>query len=199
MRPIPALGMMVYSRLVRNLQLLPEPLRTKVKEKVRRTPKARPHLEVIMKRYAEAETDAKRTSMARLLDKATSSSKGGGWLGLALCTVIASLVGYAVYSDYRIERAAAEGVPTTARVERMEPGDCLITDKTTRCLRLTVRLHPAAGAVYTAAFTQSIGLEWMSRVQPGSWLTVAVDRADPQRVVLDVRTLQSAPPAPVTP
>lgn len=44
--------------------------------------------------------------------------------------------------------------------------------------------------------TQLIPLEWTARVQPGSWLTVAVDPADPQQVTFDVRTMYVAPPAP---
>ncbi|AKQ68261.1 hypothetical protein A176_005173 [Myxococcus hansupus] len=118
------------------------------------------------------------------------------WLGLALVALIGLLLSYALYRDHQVARAAEEGTPTTAQVERMEPGRCLVGTKTERCLTLTLKLYPAVGAPYSASLTQSIPLEWMSRVQPGSWLTVAVAPTAPQQATFDVRTMYVAPPAP---
>lgn len=39
----------------------------------------------------------------------------------------------------------------------------------------------------------------MSRVQPGSWLTVAVDRNDPSKAYFDEASMAVEPPKPVGP
>lgn len=179
-----------------DLSSLPEARRKQVEQRLRAKPELAPFVERLLAERAAATTERQRVRLDHMLDDAVAPRDLRAWFGVALLAVMAALVGYTVYRDRRVERAAATGTPTTARVERMETASCLGGTKQERCLTLTVTLHPASGAPYTASFTQLIPLEWMSRVQPGSWLTVAVDPAAPEHVTFDVRTMHVPPPSP---
>ncbi|WP_140795258.1 hypothetical protein [Myxococcus xanthus] len=179
-----------------NLSPLNEGLRTKVEQRMRTKPELTPFIGRILEMRAAAKSDEERARHDRQLERLIRPSRIRERLGLALLAVCGALLGYAIYIDQQVENAAAAGTPTTAQVERMEPGGCLIGTKTEHCLTLTVKRYPASGAPYSASFTQRIPLEWLARVQPGSWLTVAVAPAEPQKVTFDVRTMYVAPPAP---
>lgn len=179
-----------------DLSPLPESLLVKIERRVRKKPGIAPLVERLLKKRASAGSDEERASVDDMLESLFTPSRFGLWLMLSIFGFGALVVGYAVYRDQQIESAAEAGTPTTAQVERMEPGDCLVAVETTRCLTLSLKLYPDTGAPYAASLTQLIPLEWTARVQPGSWLTVAVDPADPQQVTFDVRTMYVAPPAP---
>lgn len=61
---------------------------------------------------------------------------------------------------------------------------------------LTLEVLPEKGAPYAASLTHDISVEWMSRVQPGGYLTVAVDRGDPGKVYFDEGALALEAPKP---
>lgn len=79
----------------------------------------------------------------------------------------------------------------------MKPASCLLGSKSSRCLTLELKVFPSGSAAYDATLTEAVSLEWMPRVQPGSWLIVAVDKSDPQKVTLDEVAFQRPPPTPV--
>ena len=120
----------------------------------------------------------------------------GGFIGLAFFAFVGLTLGQYFYSAYQVKHAVETGTPTVAQVERTAPGNCLVGESRKECLALTVKLYPASGAPYSSSFTQLIPDKWLSRVQPGSWLTVAVDPKNPQKVTFDERTMYVAPPAP---
>lgn len=113
-----------------------------------------------------------------------------------LALPIAALLGYHAYSEHDYEQAVAAGEPVLAQVKRLDDGDCVIGQKGYKCLRLTLQMHPVGKESYTATCTRDIEPQWMSRVQPGSWLTVSVERTDPQRVYFDARSMAVESPQP---
>ena len=164
-------------------------------------------VELVLARRAAAATEEERARFDRLLESSLSKAGVRTWLGMvgAVVAILAipltiifaiSAVGYSFYNAHQIERAVTTGTPTTARIERMAPEENCFQNSKEECLTLTVKLYPASGAPYSSSFTQPIPDKWMSRVQPGSWLTVAVDPKDPQKVTFDERTMYVAPPAP---
>lgn len=179
-----------------DLSPLPKELRAKIERRVRKKPALTSVIERWLAMRAGAQSDDERASYDRMLENLLAPSRFGRRLILAIFVFGGSIVGYSIYRDQQVERAASVGTPTIAQVERMEPGSCFFGTDTASCLELTVKLYPASGAPYSASFTQLIPLEWMSRVQPGAWLTVAVDPVEPQKVTFDVRTMYVAPPAP---
>ncbi len=94
------------------------------------------------------------------------------------------------------EAALAASAPAVALVKRMDPGDCFTTPKQARCLQLELEIHREGMAPYIASLTHVVDIEWMSRVQPGAWLTVGVSREDPKAVYFNEAAMAVAAPAP---
>lgn len=102
--------------------------------------------------------------------------------------------GQRLWSEFR---ASPEfSAKARARVTRLDEGSCWFVGSRQRCPALHLEVHPAGGAPWEAEVTQALDLQWMSRVQPGNWVVVAVDREDASRVRLDVAALQLPPPEP---
>lgn len=179
-----------------DLSDLPVSLRDKLEKRIRRRPEAAPVVDRLLAKRAAATSDEERAEVDRFLEQLVSPARRGWLFTVSIVTFCCAVIGYRIYGDRAIEHAVAVGVSTIARVERAEPGDCLFGTDSDRCLRLTVKLYPADGAPYVASFTQTIAVEWMSRVQPGAWLTVAVDPADPQKVTFDEKSMYVPPPTP---
>jgi hypothetical protein len=171
--------------------------RTRIERHVRKKPEHAPLVERLLAKRAATSSEAERSTIDEMLDRISKPVDRWVWVfALAVLLFSGSVAGYASLRERQIEQAAARGTPTTAQVERMAAGSCTIGDKLSKCLALTVKVFPAGGAPYSASFTQPIPLEWLARVQPGAWLTVAVDPADAQHVTFDVRTMQVPPPSP---
>lgn len=126
---------------------------------MRTKPELAPFIGRILEMRAAAKSDEERARHDRRLESIIRPSRIRERFGLALLALFGLLLSYAIYVDQQVEHAAAAGTPTTAQVERIEPGGCLIGTKTERCLMLTVKLYPALGAPYSASFTQRIPLE----------------------------------------
>lgn len=99
--------------------------------------------------------------------------------------------------ERRHDAAVAAGQRATARVLRMDDGSCVIGDKISDCLRLSLRVYPAGAAPYDAVLEESIKHRFLPRVQPGSWLTVSVNRQDPSQVMFDESAMAIPSPAAV--
>ena len=98
---------------------------------------------------AMADDRGTNTALGAVVGAAIGASAGGsggalvgGVLGAAVGNSISTRDdrryydnrNYAIYRDHQVERAAEEGTPTTAQVERMEPGSCLFGTRSERCL-----------------------------------------------------------------
>ena len=175
---------------------LPVYLREKVDKLRRKGDRQREVVEKLLRKRAEGSAEERSNIDALIMDLA-KPSRTGRWLAL-IAVVVGGIIAYHVWSEDAYEQAVSEGTPTVAQVKRLDEGDCMVGKKGSSCVRLTLEVHPAKGAPYVASLTRDIELRWMSRVQPGSWLTVAIDRAEPSRVYFDERSLAIAAPAPVT-
>jgi len=165
-------------------------------------PKRRAVVEKLLaQRAATTNVDKRRKLDDRLIWLVTPSTRAAGfnptWLIVALTVVPLIVIGvHSFYEADQHETALAAGVPAVARVERVADGNCLVGQKGYRCLELSLRVWPAAGASYAASLTHDIEDIWLSRIQPGSYLTVVVDKVDPQRITFDERAMQIAAPTP---
>jgi len=151
----------------------------------------------LLERRAAGSTEERRKVDETLIELAKPSRLGWGLALLGL--VIVGGTAAHLISERRYAAAAAAGTPTLAQVKRMDPGDCTIGQANNRCLRLALELHPEGRDPYAAELNADIPLQWMSRVQPGSWLTVSVDPNDRSKVYFDERSMAIPPPAPALP
>jgi hypothetical protein len=155
-------------------------------------------VELLLQKRQAATIDEERKRYDDLILELARPSRAKYFVGVVLAFV-AAMVGHKFYSEYRVSRAVEAGVRTVARVTRLEDANCLVGYDKSRCMRLTLEVLPEQGAPYAASLEHDIGLEWMSRVQPGSYVTVAVSRANPADVYLDEEALTVPPPNPPAP
>jgi hypothetical protein len=151
----------------------------------------------LLERRAAGSPEERRKVDATLIELA-KPSRLGWWVALVALVVGGSIAAHLI-SQRRYEAAVAVGTPTLAYVKRMDSGDCTIGQANNRCLRLALELHPENRGPYAAELTADIPLQWMSRVQPGSWLMVSVDPNDRSKVYFDERSMAIPPPAPAVP
>jgi hypothetical protein len=173
---------------------LPEYLRQRVRKLRSKGPSQERMVEQLLERRARGSAEERR-QVDEMLVSLTKPSRLGVWLGLGAVVVVG--MGAASFVSERNHAAAVEaGTKTLARVTRLDDANCVIGEKRSQCLRLTLELHPAQDAAYVALLTHDIPTKWLSRVQPGSWLTVAVDPRDRTKVYFDEPSMAVPPPLP---
>lgn len=182
-----------------DLSTFPQALQDRAAVAIHKRPKLQSTVERLATEHQAAQTADERRRLERILegmiDHATAPSRT--WLLVVVIVVLScSGLGYVMLQEHRLTSAVENGVATTAFIERSERGSCGVGTTTDRCMALEVTVYPDSGAPYRAALTQQIPLEWLSRVQPGSWLTVAVDPSNPAAVVVNVAALSLPPPPP---
>lgn len=173
---------------------LPEYLRQKVQKLRSKGPSHERIVERLLERRSSGSAEERR-QVDDMIIALSKPSRVGLWLGLGALIVV-GIAAASVVSDRNYASAVASGTKTLARVTRLDDGDCTIGEKGSQCLRLTLELHPGQEAAYVAQLTHSVPMKWLSRVQPGSWLTVAVDPQDRTKVYFDEPSLALAPPSP---
>lgn len=173
---------------------LPEYLRQRVQKLRGRGPAQERVVERLLERRASGSAEDRR-EVDEMLVVLSRPSRVGLWLGVG-ALVVAGLGAASFVADRNHESAVAAGTKTLARVTRLDDGNCALGEKGSQCLRLTLELHPAEEAAYVALLTHDIPAKWLSRVQPGSWLTVAVDPHDRTKVYFDEPSLALPPPSP---
>lgn len=177
-------------------EAIPPELRARVEAFVVKKPAARELIDKLYAKHAAAPTADERRSIEGLLRSLVTPSRLGLWIWGAIALFVAFVFGSIYFSERQQQAALERSVPAVALVKRMEDGDCLIGTKGSRCLRFELEVHREGAAPYTGSLTHDLGLEWMSRVQPGSWLTIGVNPDDPNDLVFDERALAVAPPQP---
>ncbi len=155
-------------------------------------------VELLLQKRSAATLDEERNRYDNLILELARPSRAKYFVGVVLAFVVA-MVGHKLYSEYRIARAVEAGARTVARVKRLEDANCLVGYDKSRCMKVTLDIFPQEGAPYAASLEHDIGLEWMSRVQPGSYVFVAVSRSNPAEIYLDEDALAVPPPAPPAP
>lgn len=177
---------------------LPSDLRAKLEAFLHKKPEAQGLIDRLLAKRAATSSEGERQTIEKLLRDLVSPSRLAVWLGLGMVGLMVVVAGLILWSESQEEAALARSVPAVAQVKRMDPGDCWSAPKTARCLRLELEVHREGAAPYTGSLTDTIGLEWMSRVQPGLWLTIGVNPDDPNELYFDERAMAVPAPAPPT-
>ncbi len=181
-----------------DLTSLESPLREKVQEYLDANPKGSRVFAVLLEKRAAAIDPAERAQIDKSIAFLLKPTKNSGWIfGGLIALFVAGVLGFALWSHFRHVTNVEDGEPVVAKVTRLERGDCLFGQQGNRCLQLELELHPQGRSVYSARVTHDLPLEWTARVQPGSWITVAVDRADPNKVYFDEESLSVEAPKPL--
>jgi hypothetical protein len=176
---------------------LPAELRTKLAHFASGKPERQALIERLTRKHAQAATPDERASIERLLWSLLRPSRVNWYLLIGVPILLgAAFVGIFVV-ERRHDAAVAAGQRTTAQVLRMDEGSCIVGDKNSDCLRLSLRVYPAGAASYDAVLEENIKHRFLPRVQPGSWLTVSVNQQDPSQVMFDESVMAIPSPAPV--
>ena len=176
---------------------LPAELRTKLAHFASDKPKRQALIERLTRTYEQAATADERAAIERVLWSLLQPSRVNWYLLLGIPILLGSIFTAIFVKERRHDAAVAAGQRTTAQVLRMDEGSCVIGDKTSDCLRLSLKVYPAGAAPYDAVLDESIKHRFLPRVQPGSWLTVSVNRQDPSQVMFDENAMAIPSPAPV--
>ena len=178
---------------------LPPDLAAKVDAFLQENPRFRDLVDILRKKHAEG-TPEQAAQARQSLDELMQPSTGSFWKwvfgGIVLLVVGSNAWDYYVARQHAA--ALARSTPAVAQIKRMEPRECDEPDEK-RCVVLELEVHREGTAPYTASLSQVLAIEWMSRVQPGAWLTVGVQPDDPSVVLFDEASLQVAAPAPPKP
>lgn len=180
-----------------DLDQLDSPLREQVRTYLDHNPKSATTVARVLEKRSVA-AQAERERLDKMLTfMITPSRKVGLIFGGLIAFFVAAVLGFTVWKQRQHDANVVSGQPVVAKVVRLDPGSCAIGQKGNTCLKLGLELHPEGRAVYAASVTHDLPLQWASRVQPGSWITVAVDRTDPSNVYFDESSMAVAAPQPV--
>lgn len=116
--------------------------------------------------------------------------------GILIATAVAAVVVLLVDKAAHARRLAT-GTHAVARVERLAEGFCWVGESKHRCMDIELEVHPTDGPPFTTLVAHNVADAWMSRVQPGQWLTVVVDNGRPTEALIDdaLFELPAPPPA----
>lgn len=173
---------------------LPEYLRQKVQQLRSRGPSQERLVERLLERRASGSAEDRR-QVDEMIVALSKPSRIGVWLGVGAVVVVGAAAASFAFDRSQAALVAA-GTKTLARVTRLDDGNCAVGEKGSQCLRLTLELHPQEEAAYVGLLTHDVPKKWLSRVQPGSWLTVAVDPRDRTKIYFDEPSLALPPPLP---
>jgi hypothetical protein len=119
-------------------------------------------------------------------------------MGLVLTIVfslVAAVLGYHFYSESHLRTQVANGTRAVAQVTQLNEGFCVLGSKSSQCLALSLVVHAQGHPPFEATLTRDLSAMWLSRVQPGSWVVVAIDPSDPRIVYLDEGAFSRPPPS----
>ncbi|MDC0674410.1 hypothetical protein [Nannocystis radixulma] len=177
---------------------LPPALRAKLDAFSRKKPQAQELIDKLLVKRAASTSDSERQFIEKMLHELVSPGRKAAIIVAAIGVFMAGVFALITWDAAQEEAALERSVPAVALVKRMDPGDCWVSTRTARCLRLELEVHRDGAPPYVGSLTDNIGLEWMSRVQPGSWLTIGVDPDDPNKLLFDERAMAVPPPTPPT-
>lgn len=148
---------------------------------------------ILRQKYAKATTDSARENILRAAGALTKPS-GGRWLWVLLVVAPLSVLGLSLWTDHHHAEKVADGQRTLAKVVRLDEGFCWFGSKKSDCVELTLEVHPESGAPFQAQVDHSLPRRYLPRVQPGSWIYVALERGEKTSLLLDERALGEEPP-----
>lgn len=169
-----------------------------VAEAVRRLRRSRrglgPFVDAQLEKWRNGDAAQRERTETMLLELA-KPNRAGRILGVVF-GLVALFLGFHFYSEMELERKVENGEPAVARIERHSEGFCLVGAKQHSCVELVLDVRPRSRPAFRAEVTRSLADRWLSRVQPGAWVKVAIDREDPSTVYLDEEALELPPPTP---
>jgi hypothetical protein len=168
-------------------------LHAKLEALVHKRPELQEKVDELLAKRAAGDA-SKRVEIDTLLEQLVTPNHRRLWLGGVLVFTLVVIPASILWMERRHAATVASGTPTVAKVLRTERGSCLAVPKRSVCLRLELELYPPDAPPYTGSLTEPIGVEWSSRVQPGSWLTVSVNPKDRSDILFDARTMAVPPP-----
>lgn len=125
-----------------------------------------------------------------------SSSRNGLW-GLLVISAVGGLIAFGAYALDQNIATDADGTPAVAHILGAGAGDCMVGNRGSYCFGLRMQVYPTGTLPFVTTVDVLVPLAWSSRVQPGNWVYVVIDRTDPTRVSLNVDAFARAAPAPV--
>jgi hypothetical protein len=147
----------------------------------------------LRQRYAEATTELARKNVARAAD-ALMKPTTGRWLWALLVCVPLSVLGLSFWSSHHHAEKVSGGQRALAKVVRLDEGFCWFGSKKSECVGLTLEVHPDGGPPFEATLDHDLPHRHLPRVQPGSWLYVAIESGEKNSILLDEEALAEEPP-----
>ncbi|HSC89802.1 MAG TPA: hypothetical protein VLC09_21140 [Polyangiaceae bacterium] len=172
---------------------LPETVARKVEQLRSRRGSHAALVERLLRKREAAGTDEERASVDELILALGRPSRLGLFLGGAFGLLLLALGANAV-QGYRYAAAVREGERRVAEIRRLDEGFCWFGSDDHECIELTLRVATPGGATIEARLTYDLPNRWLSRVQPGSFIYVSLDRAEGHTVRFDEAALSEPPP-----
>lgn len=140
--------------------------------------------------------ERRATVEAAVAEEHRRRRKNLGWaLGIFSAVLVVMFLVFSLADQG--SKGPADGISAIARVDRAPDGRCLVGEKRSHCFGLQLTVFPRDGRSYSAGLDVNVPDRWASRVQPGSFVKVVVDKRDPSKVFLDQDAF--AQPAPAAP
>lgn len=174
---------------------LPPELRAKLETLAAKKPEARTLIDRLLQKRAESSSPDERQSIEGVLESLVRPSRVAKWL--VLPALVIGVLAVLYVREQRHQAAVHAGIPTTAQVVRQVKGWCWSTGSDSTCVRLGLRVYPQGAPVYEASLDVSVENRLLSRVQPGAWLTVSVNRTNRSKVLFDEEAMAVAAPPPI--
>lgn len=172
---------------------LPEPVAAAV-EKLRRSRRGLgPFVDGQLEKWRSGDA-AQKARVETILLELAKPNRVGRFFGLVFGSIALALAIH-FYQEVELERKVERGVPAVAKVLRHAEGFCVFGSKKHSCVELTLEVRPASARSFRASVTRSLPDRWLSRVQPGAWVRVALDAEEPGKVYLDEAAFEGPPPS----
>jgi hypothetical protein len=172
---------------------LPAHVQTVVRRLRRNQPQHVSVLERLLAKWEAGDPEAKER-VERLISALGRPNRTGLVLTIVF-SFIAAVLGYHFYTESHLRAQVANGKRAVAQVTQLNEGFCVLGSKSSQCLALSLVVHPQGHPPFEATLTRDLSEVWLSRVQPGSWVVVAIDPSEPRRVYLDEGAFSRPPPA----
>lgn len=171
-----------------------------VEQVVQRLRRAKPSTNDALDRLLEkwAGGDASEKERIERLIVQLGKRSHASWALFVVFGIVFLVLGYHLYFEYHLSQKAENGAQAVAKVERLSEGFCMVGTRKTSCVDLTLKVYAPGRGPFQSSLTRSLSERWLSRVQPGKWVVVAIDHNEPSVVYLNEAALEGPPPAPPT-
>ncbi len=175
---------------------LPEEVEVAIRAMLAKNPKLGEVAVAFRKKYRAAPPEKRDLVAKNIVFMAHEAGRPIGWKGKvvlgAILMIPLGVLAWNQWSDERaLEAAFAASTPAIAKVTRMESEG---GNKDARTVHLGLEVHQEHRKPFAAEMTARVNIEWLPRVQAGSWMRVGVGKD--RSVVFDRKSMEVEPPAP---